>query len=342
MTTVRSRVRILIAALLLMDAAAASAAQFLAVAAGVIAVKGASSSSAGTPSALPEEGAIANGRYDNAYFGLQYSPGTEWTQRYEGPPPSESGNYVLAQIEPKEPIPAHGVGHLLIAAQDLFFSMPQVRSAADLISYYQKHLGPEYRVERAPIELHIANRDFVSLDYLSPVAGLHWHVLATEIRCHVVQFVFTGSSSNSLHRLAESLNNSIQPSSGAPICLKDFATADTLLEREDPVLSEPRFNPVPLRIVIDKEGRVKNISSVRSPNRRRASQTRCCNGDSSPTCSTGSRSKSKPACCSADPRIQAPRPCISPARICCRPRTTSAPRLLSGVACVHLENVNAP
>ena len=259
MTTVRSRARIWIAALLLMDAAAASAAQSTAVPAGVVAVKGAWSSGAGTPNALPEEGAIANGRYDNAYFGLEYSLGTQWTQRYEGPPPSESGYYVLAQIEPREPALANGGGHLMIAAQDLFFSTPQVRSAADLISYYQKHLGPEYRVERAPIELHIANRDFVSLDYLSPAAGLHWHVLATEIRCHVVQFVFTGSSSNSLPRLAESLENAIHPGSGAPICRKDFATADTLLEHEDPVLSEPRFNPVPLRIVIDKEGRVKHI-----------------------------------------------------------------------------------
>jgi hypothetical protein len=249
----------LIAASLLMDAVTISAAQSAPVPAGVIAVKGAWSSAAGTPSALPEDGAITNGRYNNAYFGLEYAVGTDWTQRYEGPPPSESGYYVLAQIEPKKPAPANGVGHLLIAAQDLFFSMPQVRSAADLISYYQKHLGPEYRVERAPTELHIANRDFVSLDYLSPVAGLHWHVLATEIRCHVVQFVFTGSSSKSLHRLAEGLKNTIQASSGAPICIKDFATADTLLEREDPLLSEPRFNPVPLRIVIDKEGKVKHI-----------------------------------------------------------------------------------
>jgi len=32
-----------------------------------------------------------------------------------------------------------------------------------------------------------------------------------------------------------------------------------VLEREDPVLPEPRFNPVPVRIVIDKEGRVKHM-----------------------------------------------------------------------------------
>jgi Gram-negative bacterial TonB protein C-terminal len=32
-----------------------------------------------------------------------------------------------------------------------------------------------------------------------------------------------------------------------------------VLEREDPVFSEARFNPVPVRFVIDREGRVEHI-----------------------------------------------------------------------------------
>jgi hypothetical protein len=55
------------------------------------------------------------------------------------------------------------------------------------------------------------------------------------------------------------MNTMIQPGGSAPLCLKDFATPATVLERVDPVFSEPRFNPVPVRIVIDKEGRVKHI-----------------------------------------------------------------------------------
>ena len=262
MTTMRSCARILIAAWLFIHGTAIRAAQFAPLPGGVISVKGAWSSAAGTPSALPEDGTLTHGRYDNAYFGLGYALSTDWTERYAGPPPSDSGYYVLAQIEPKDPSRANGVGHVLIAAQDLFFSTPSVRSTADLISNYRKHLGPEYRVERAPIEFNIANREFVRLDYLSPVAGLHWHVLATEIRCHVVQFIFTGSSSKSLDRLAENLNITLRASGDEPRCIKDFATADRLLEREDPILSEPRFNPVPVRIVIDKEGRVKHMHFV--------------------------------------------------------------------------------
>jgi hypothetical protein len=253
------RLSVFFAASLLMHAAAHGAAQPGPVPAGLLLVKGAWSSAAGSSSSVPEDGMISNGRYDNAYFGLGYAVGGNWTQRFQGPPPSDSGYYVLAQIEPEDPALDPTMGHILIAAQDLFFSVAPVHNAAELIGYFQQHLGAEYRVERGPAKVRIANRDFVRLDYLSVVAALHWHVLATEIRCHVVQFVFTGTSPKSMQRLVESMNTMIQPTGSAPLCLKDFATPDTVLEREDPVFSEPRFNPVPVRIVIDKQGRVKHI-----------------------------------------------------------------------------------
>ena len=255
MTSLLLRLMVFFAASLLVDAAA----QPGPVPAGLILVKGAWSSAAGTLSSLPEDGMVSNGRYDNAYFGLGYALGSNWTQRYQGPPPSDSGYYVLAQIEPKDPALDPALGHILIAAQDLFFSVAPVHSASEFIGYIQQHLGAEYRVERAPIKVRIANRDFVRLDYLSAIAGLHWHVLATEIRCHVVQFVFTGTRPKSMERLVDSMNTVTEPIGSAPLCLKDFATPDTVLEREDPVFTESRFNPVPVRIVIDKEGRVKHI-----------------------------------------------------------------------------------
>ena len=62
-----------------------------------------------------------------------------------------------------------------------------------------------------------------------------------------------------MERLVESMNTVSEPIGSAPVCLKDLATPDTVLEREDPVYTESRFNPVPVRIVIDKEGRVKHI-----------------------------------------------------------------------------------
>ena len=46
---------------------------------------------------------------------------------------------------------------------------------------------------------------------------------------------------------------------GVPVCIKDYASDENVIERVDPVFSEQRFNPVPVRIIIDKQGKVKHI-----------------------------------------------------------------------------------
>jgi hypothetical protein len=47
--------------------------------------------------------------------------------------------------------------------------------------------------------------------------------------------------------------------SGAPLCVSNYARNETLITRVEPVLTEHRFNPVPVRIIIDKQGKVKHI-----------------------------------------------------------------------------------
>ena len=44
-----------------------------------------------------------------------------------------------------------------------------------------------------------------------------------------------------------------------PVCIKDYARDENVIARVDPVFTEHRFNPVPVRIIIDKEGKVKHI-----------------------------------------------------------------------------------
>src|SRR2546430_14560057 len=44
-----------------------------------------------------------------------------------------------------------------------------------------------------------------------------------------------------------------------PVCIKDYAQGENVLERIDPVIAERHFNPVPVRIIIDKEGKVKHV-----------------------------------------------------------------------------------
>jgi hypothetical protein len=44
-----------------------------------------------------------------------------------------------------------------------------------------------------------------------------------------------------------------------PVCMKDYATDEHLVTRVDPVFAERTFNPVPVRIIIGKDGTVKHV-----------------------------------------------------------------------------------
>jgi hypothetical protein len=236
---------------------------------GVILVKGAWSSASDSVTPLPESGRVAPNVYSNQYFGLTYPLSPDWTEKYSGPPPSDSGYYVLAQIRPAGTFKGTSRGSILIAAQDIFFTLTPAGNALELINYTKDNLNADYKVEQPPTPVIIANHSFVRFDYGSPVAELHWHVLATEIRCHMVEFVFTSRDT----KLAESLIQEMDkmklaqetgPTPGAgggdvPVCIKDYASGENVLERVDPVFAERRFNPVPVRIIIDKEGKVKHI-----------------------------------------------------------------------------------
>jgi len=46
---------------------------------------------------------------------------------------------------------------------------------------------------------------------------------------------------------------------GMSVCIKDYADSGNLIERVEPAFTEHKFNAVPVRIIIDKEGRVKHI-----------------------------------------------------------------------------------
>jgi hypothetical protein len=44
----------------------------------------------------------------------------------------------------------------------------------------------------------------------------------------------------------------------SPVCINDYAKSN-LITRVDPIFTEHRFNPVPVRVIIDKSGKVKHI-----------------------------------------------------------------------------------
>jgi hypothetical protein len=228
----------------------------------VILVKGAWSSASDTVTPVPEGGKVTTEAYDNPYFGLTLPLPPGWIQKYEGPPPSDGGYYVLAQLRPADPAPGKPRGTLLVAAQDMFFTRTRATDPLELITYTRDHLQADYKVERPPSSVTIAGRSFVRLAYVSPVAGLHWSIFATEIRCHVVEFVFTSADTRLLENLARGLNSMKSRADGdgaEPICVKDYASAENIVESVNPDFSEQKYNSIPVRVIIDREGKVKHI-----------------------------------------------------------------------------------
>jgi hypothetical protein len=236
---------------------------------GVILVKGAWSSASDSTTPVPEGGDVANNTFTDPYFGMSYALPSGWTEKYKGPPPSETGRYVLAQLSPADTYKGSSRGLILITAQDMFFNPLPASTAAELVNYSKNHLQADYKVEMPPSPTAIAGRPFTFFAYWSPIAELHWYVLTTEIRCHALQIVMSSRDTKLLENLVLDFNRMKLPEEtdskvgigggDFPVCLKDYANDENLLTRIDPVFAERRYNAVPVRIIIDKEGKVKHI-----------------------------------------------------------------------------------
>jgi hypothetical protein len=233
---------------------------------GVILVKGAWSASSDSSTPVPENGAVRAGVYKNDYFGLSYRLPNGWGQNFEGPPPSDTGRYVLAQIQPATTATQ---AQLLVSAQDMFFSDAPVHNAFEWAAYEKDNLQRDYKPELPITQMQIAGHPFSFFAYWSPVAQLHWYVLGTEIRCHTLEFVFTGRDTRLLDNLVQQMNKSLLSSgvsspagtgdTASPVCIKDYAESQRLIRRVDPISTEHEFNPVPVRIIIDMRGTIRHI-----------------------------------------------------------------------------------
>jgi hypothetical protein len=236
---------------------------------GAILVKGAWSSASDSSTPLPENGHIVNNVFRDDYFGLTYALPQDWTERYQGPPPSDGGRYVLAQLGPTDAYRGTIRGSILITAQDLFFASQPAANALELVSFSENHLQADYKLERPLQQTTIAGHSFAFFAYASPISELHWYVLSTEIRCHLVEFVLASRDTRLLQNLTQGMNQMKLPAeAGAtagtgggdvPVCMKDYASDENMISRVEPVFTEHRFNPVPIRIIIDKQGKVRHI-----------------------------------------------------------------------------------
>jgi hypothetical protein len=230
---------------------------------GVILVKGATPSASDATTPVPEGTAVAAGRLESRYFGMAYGLPAGWIEQVKGPPPSDSGNYVLALLVPSDAMSKSVRGSILIQAQDLFFTAPPAANALQMVRYVRDHLPPAQQVVRAPAEVKLGDRTFARLDYAAPDIGLHWHIVATDIRCHTVQFIFSGADPEMLDAMIAGLSRLDLPGGGrAPLCVAGYAAPENVIEHVDPVFPTHRFNAVPTRIIIDRQGRVKHVHVI--------------------------------------------------------------------------------
>ncbi len=222
-----------------------------------ILVKGATASASDGRTALPEDGSIADAIYHNRYLGLAYPLPAGWTQPFQGPPPSDSGAYVLLQAG------SQGKGSVMVTAQDLFFGLTPAGKPLEMVTSSREHLPSYYTLRRPPADVTIANHTFARFDYDSLEAGLHWYVLATEIRCHLVKIVFTGRDPQLLESLVRDLDK-IQLPDGAesPQCIEGYASGENLVSKVDPAPYERKFNSIPVRIIIGTNGKVKHVHVI--------------------------------------------------------------------------------
>jgi hypothetical protein len=236
---------------------------------GVILVKGAWPSASDSVTSVPEGGNVANNIFSDPYFGMTYPLPQDWAEKYKGPPPSDTGRYVLAEIRPAPTFKGPAKGTILITADDLFFTPLPGSNALELVNYSKDHLQADYKVEMPPTPTTIAGHSFTFFAYWSPAAELHWYVLATEIRCHAVNIILTSRDTKMLENLVLDVNKMKLPAEAAPnagtgggdvpVCIKNYASETSVLSRVDPIFTDHKFNPVPVRIIIDKEGKVKHI-----------------------------------------------------------------------------------
>ena len=236
---------------------------------GVILVKGAWASASDSLTPLPEGGRAEGVVFKDDYFGIGVPFPAGWVKGYDGPPPSDTGQYVLAQINPSAALRKTTRAGILITAQDMFFTPLPASNSLQLVRYRENNLQSDYKLEEPPTMTNIAGRPFTFFAYWSPVAELHWYVLATEIRCHAVEVVLTSRDTKLIGNLLLDLDKMTLPAGASPtggrgggnfpVCVKDYARAENMTARVEPVFTEHRVNPVPVRIIIDSKGKVKHI-----------------------------------------------------------------------------------
>lgn len=232
----------------------------------------------GRQGAEPESGSVVEGAYANAYFGLSLQLPSGWTEDFAGPPPSSRGLYVLTSLDGTK---ASGAT-ILIVAEDLFFTARPVANTMEVAADFRGAMAavPGLSIDQRPSSVMIGGQPFLRLDY--DAGGLYRVWLATELRCHVVSFNITARDRPTADHIADLLGGlSLRPppetggvseaARATPVCIKDYATAQTTVHRVDPILADLNGQTVPVRIIIGADGEVEHVHAIgATPGQRQA------------------------------------------------------------------------
>ena len=113
----------------------------------------------------------------------------------------------------------------------------------------------------------IADRTLQRVDFSG--VGLYRAMFVAEIRCHLVSFNLTARNPEVLEGMTRSLDRlSFAGGKGtpapAPRCMKDYAVAENLLSKVEPVIAGSLATPIPVRLVVGTDGSVKHVHVIRA------------------------------------------------------------------------------
>ena len=212
----------------------------------------------------PEDGKVTGGVFVSDYFNLSYRLSDELTEGLAGPPPSQSGYYVLGTWTPKRDF----AGTVLVVAQDMFFAPDASDDVKNVVAEFRQVMSAVdgMTIDREPVPVSFAGHPGYRIDFSG--VGLFRSTFVIEIRCHVVTFNLTSRDTESLASLARSLDKLESVRKGemsdpAPECLRDYAS-ENVVRRVEPEDVGAKAVSIPVRMIVATDGSVKHVHVIRA------------------------------------------------------------------------------
>jgi hypothetical protein len=211
--------------------------------------------------ANPENVQVADGVFVSDYFDLAYRVPDGWMEGLPGPPPSQSGYYVLGTWAPRQDFD----GTVMIVAQDMFFSGETSDDIKNVVTEVRQVMSSVdgMTIDREPEQVKIGPYRGYRFDFSG--VGLFRAMLAIEIRCHVVTFNLTSRNQERLADMLKSLDelDAVRKSADpAPECVKDYAV-ENVLHRVEPDRGV-HAESIPVRVIVATDGSVKHVHVIRA------------------------------------------------------------------------------